>query len=70
MITFRDADERIAWDRFVAGCLAGDIGPVGYYSISDIATSDADALIEERRSREPEGGIMNYAVDETKAGPR
>ena len=37
---------------------------------TEVLGSARDALIEERRSREPEGGIMNYAVDETKAGPR
>lgn len=64
MITFRDADERIAWDRFVA---AGISHPDMTFKQVLLA---ADDCIEERRKREPKGWVMNYAVDETKAGPR
>jgi hypothetical protein len=44
LLKFHDADERIAWDRFVAGALAKGLGWA-------IAAEEADELIGERRKR-------------------
>jgi hypothetical protein len=65
MIEFRDADERIAWDRFVAAMLASDP-----QNTTELCLGTADSVIEARRRREPPDGIMNFSTDETKAGPR
>jgi hypothetical protein len=55
---FRDADERIAWDRFVAGALAKGCGWA-------IAAEEADELIGERRKRDDdtETPAINQATD-------
>jgi hypothetical protein len=60
-VKFRDADERIAWDRFVAGALAKDIGWTN-------AADEADALITERRKRDLMDPIVNQATDGTDKG--
>jgi hypothetical protein len=45
VIQFRDADEARAWDGYAAALRSGD-----YHTFADL-TSDADALLEERRKR-------------------
>jgi hypothetical protein len=59
-LQFSSADERIAWDRFVAATLAGE-----QYRGAPVAVRIADMLILERRKR---GGPPNESVDNRDAG--
>ncbi len=56
-LQFASADERIAWDRFVA---AG----VAHHGFMASCSSYADAIILERRKREP-NGLCNLSTDDT-----
>jgi hypothetical protein len=53
-VNFRDADERIAWDRFVASSLAKGC---------DTAVAEADNVIWERRKRDGAEPVVNQATD-------